>query len=501
MLKTIKNIAKHSVVYTIGNVAAKVVGLVLIPLYTNPEFFTQSDFGMLAILESTFQVIVGILGFSMTASLARWYWDKKNAAKQKSIYFTCFSFLLGMSTLITTAIHFNVDPLSKLLFHTYDYANLLTLMIISASFQVLNNLNLTLIKLQSRSVHYITLQISKLLVILGITLYGVVYKSKGIEAIWEANAIGEAVILFLSLPYIIRNSTFKFEMPVLREMLNYGIPLMFASLSSVLLSVTDKYMLNSLSGLDNTAIYSFGSKIANTLKLIVTLSLSTALAPVRMKMMNEPNNQRFFSKQLSYVGFVFILVALPVCLFSYELIELVSLNAVYLESTQLVPILVFSLFIGILNINIQIGLTIRKKTKIIGSLIFLTALFNIAFNYILIPYLDVYGAAIATMLSQLFFFSLLAYNAQKHYYIPYEWRKLILLSFVYVIIVILGIYVSNYSLVVSIPIKLLCCASFPFVLYLFKFYDTDEVAALSSIFKTWKNPHKFIENVKRIIKS
>ena len=89
MLDSIKISVKDTVIYGFGNVAVKIVGLILIPLYTNPEYFNVDDFGVLGILEISALVLTAILASSLPQSLTRWYWDKDFVQEQKSIFFIC----------------------------------------------------------------------------------------------------------------------------------------------------------------------------------------------------------------------------------------------------------------------------------------------------------------------------------------------------------------------------------------------------------------------------
>jgi len=47
MLKDVKSTIKNALVYGLGNVSVKLVGLVLIPVYTNPVYLSMDDYGVL----------------------------------------------------------------------------------------------------------------------------------------------------------------------------------------------------------------------------------------------------------------------------------------------------------------------------------------------------------------------------------------------------------------------------------------------------------------------
>jgi len=77
------------VVYGLGNISIKLIGLFLFPLYT--ETFTLQEYGVIGILDITSQILVAIIGLSLTSALFRFYFDKKYAEKQGELIFTVLS--------------------------------------------------------------------------------------------------------------------------------------------------------------------------------------------------------------------------------------------------------------------------------------------------------------------------------------------------------------------------------------------------------------------------
>ncbi len=498
MLKDVKKATKHSSVYALGSIASKLIGLVLIPLYTDVDYLSHSDYGILAVLEATSQLLSGILAMAMVQSLTRWYWDRKYEKTQKSVFFTSLFFLILALLPIGSVLILCSNQLSFLLFKSEIYSTLLKLTIVASLLQIINNQILCLAKLQSRSLLYIFVQIVKLLTTLGLIIWGVVFKGRGLEAVWQATVIGELVVLALLMPYAYKNSKPVLQFSILKEMLAYGFPLMLASVSGVLLATVDRYMLSSMSGLEKTGVYSLGFRIANTLKVVITASLGRALSPIKMKRMDHKNNCRIYSKMNTYSSFVFMVCLIALNLFSLELIKIFSSSKLYWQANTIVPIIGFSLLFGLLKDNTLVGLNIVKKTKIIGLLIFLASLINIGFNLLLIPYLDIYGAALASLISQIFFFVCSTYAAQKAYPIPYEWKKISMMTLMAVVITLLGLSISELTILWRLVIKTILLIAFPFVLYLFNFYEPIELENIKKIAHTWRQPKKLIENIKRI---
>ena len=91
MLKSIKVSFKDTIIYGLGNVSVKLVGLILIKLYTNPKFFTVDDFGRIGLLEISAVVLTSFLASGLPQSLTRWFWDKEHKKNQKGIFFMSLS--------------------------------------------------------------------------------------------------------------------------------------------------------------------------------------------------------------------------------------------------------------------------------------------------------------------------------------------------------------------------------------------------------------------------
>jgi O-antigen/teichoic acid export membrane protein len=99
MLESIKKGSRDSVVYGLGNVAVKVIGFLLIPLYTDPKYFSVDDFGVIALLDISGMILISLMASGLPQSMMRWYWDKDYSGNQKGIFFMSlvFQILIGLS--------------------------------------------------------------------------------------------------------------------------------------------------------------------------------------------------------------------------------------------------------------------------------------------------------------------------------------------------------------------------------------------------------------------
>jgi len=90
MLSDLKYFVKHSLVYSISSVAAKAMGVVLLPLYSS--YLTLSEFGVLGIIEVTLLISVELLNLGQGQALVMLNNSEEYKEKRKSMFFTIFSF-------------------------------------------------------------------------------------------------------------------------------------------------------------------------------------------------------------------------------------------------------------------------------------------------------------------------------------------------------------------------------------------------------------------------
>jgi O-antigen/teichoic acid export membrane protein len=118
---------------------------------------------------------------------------------------------------------------------------------------------------------------------------------------------------------------------------------------------------------------------------------------------------------------------------------------------------------------------------------------NICLNIILIPRLNIYGAALSTAISQIFFFIVIYYFSQKYYHVPYELKRILIMITVFIVLGGLSMLTSNLGIALRIPVKLLILASFPFILYMFNFLEKIEIIRIKDIWKKLRHPIELIK--------
>ena len=156
------------------------------------------------------------------------------------------------------------------------------------------------------------------------TLYFIISKKMGLEGIYLAQVIGNSFFILVLMGYSVRNSRVYFDGGVLMSMSSYSFPLLMANISAALLTVIDRFSLNSLALLKSVALYTLAFKITSVLKLVIGDSIKLAIGPMMFKWMDKPDNKRFYSKVLLYSSYVMMFAIVGISMFSYEIIKVIT---------------------------------------------------------------------------------------------------------------------------------------------------------------------------------
>ncbi len=497
MLKYVKETVKNSAIYGIGNISIKLVGFILIPFLTDPTYLTTEDYGALGVLEAINQIAVFVMGMGLYNSMFRWYYEQEEK-EQKATFFTVLLTCTFIILVVLSAVLFWKNSITSVFFSSQKYSSVLMLAFLSTGFQALSQIPATLMRLQDRASFFTSSNILKLVVTLVTTLYYLLWKNEGLTAIYNGQIAGFISYILILIPYLFKNSTFRIHIPVFKEMMGYGFSMMIAGISAASINVLDRFVLNSMSGLEEVGLYSLGYKVSSILKVFVIGSVSMALTPLIFRKINDKDSSRFYTKTMTYYGFAMMFCIIGVSLFSKEALKIFTSSTFYWSSFSVIPLLAFSLYFVALKDVAVTGLHITKKTSRISLVTGVVSGLNLVLNILLIPYLGAEGAALASLLSQALFFFGLWYFSHTNYPIPYEWKKILLMFIIGGILVYLSLLTSNLSLIIRLFVKTSALILFPVILYFFNFYEEAELKQIRIIWLDWRNPLRWKSNFKRL---
>jgi O-antigen/teichoic acid export membrane protein len=485
MLETIKHLTKHSLVYGLGGTLNTLIGFFLLPLYT--RLLTPADYGILSLLTvtSSLATIVAQLGLGSAFFREIIY----EGSDEHTVESTTLYFLLGESALFFGTLILISPGLSNLIFGTMDRVYLLRLVFLADWVGVVDVVFNARLRARAQSSLYALLSAARFTVGILLNLYYIAVLRRGVEGLIVAALISDA--LFASLYFVLMAKDLRrtFSILILRRMLRFGIPLVPVGLSSLLLTMADRYFLKHFSTIAQVGLYSLGYNIGMVM-LLAEQAFQLAWPPHRFAIAKQPNARHQFARILTYYLLAFGFLAMVLSLLAKELLMIMTTPKFY-PAAAVIPLIALSyIFSGVRHMT-NTGLAILNKNYYVPPIIVGSALLNLALNYVLIPPYGMIGAAWATILSYLVLVIIQTLVNLHFYYIRYEYERMAKLAMTWGGIFGVGMLIQTPLLWLNIGLKCLLLSAYPFFLYTIRFYEEEELEALKGLLRSqlhhWRN--------------
>ncbi len=486
MFDKLKHTFKQTAVYSLGNVSTKIIGLILLPIYTNPAYLSVDDYGVWATLDVTSQILIGILALNLPLAMLRWASAEKDAEKSKSIVFSTLIAVIAIAALSLLFMLPNAGFFSRTIFGNENYSGYFNLLFIYAAFGIYNGVPLNILRLKEKSVAYVVITSSKFAALLSLNIFFVVYQGEGVAGIIKGQLLGEILLTLVTLPYVFKSINFKADFDALREMLKYGLPLVFSSAFTFILTFGDRYVQLHFLNEAKVGIYSLGYKIASVMNMLVLQSFQLGFVPIAYKKLGDKDDKRFFSKILTYYAIVLTFVALAISLFGGEIVTLLAKSEEYYAAAYVIPVIALAFVLKGVQYNFALSFHYAKKTIYNAAVVIVTAIVSLTLNIILVQRFDFIGSAYAMLIS-VFVMAVLSYVLSKKVYpIPFELGKIFKTISAGVSLFALSLIVAELGTLARISAKLILLLAFLPALYSVGTFEQVEIERAKE-FLTGKN--------------
>ena len=198
-------------------------------------------------------------------------------------------------------------------------------------------------------------------------------------------------------------------------------------MSSWVVDSSDKYVIGILIGSVAVGCYSPGYALGSI--LLMFLSPFAVLLPAVLPEHYEKGDIREVDKYLSYSMKYYLLLTVPAAVgmsvLSKPLLYIITTPEIALGGYMVTPFVCLgAIFMGMYGITNNI-MILEKNTMILGKLWIVVAISNIVLNLLLVPYLNILGAAIATLICYILAFAVTAIASKKTMRLPFNMKELL----------------------------------------------------------------------------
>jgi O-antigen/teichoic acid export membrane protein len=489
MRQDFKILGKHFVAYGIGIYLSKLIGFLMIPIYTT--YLSPADYGVLELLDLTMYVVGMIVGLGITNSIIRFYSDCENDAQKAEVISTSFLAILSIAIVINGCLVFLSGPISRLIFHsgesTYSADQLsffVRIVAVSGIMEIVSHVGTALLQAEKRSTIFTIANVGRFLLAVSLNIYFIVGLQLGVMGVLYSQIICNFLFLITMIILARKRLGRHVSGKKLREMIKYGAPLIISTLSMFIIHFSDRFFLERYVGLSVLGIYSLSYKFALILPALFYAPFEMIWNAQMFDLYKKGEDGR---KTINhYHKYILVFSLLFIAAYSLCIKDLITIMAdpKFHGAYRAVPVLLLAfMFIGLASIS-SAGIFFVKKTIYRGLANIYGATVALLGYFFLIREFGYWGAVITTLLAFLVRYIALSIYSQRFYaleYNPVLYIKLIVSAGLAYLVGAMIIIDNNYlSLVVRGSSGFLIFMIMAFVLRVFSRY---EIEAAWSIIK------------------
>ncbi|WP_405303952.1 flippase [Methanobrevibacter sp.] len=292
-----------------------------------------------------------------------------------------------------------------------------------------------------------------------------------------ANFIALCYAVFAMRKHFVKPS-FSFDFSFYKVLIKAGIPFALTGFFYTIYYSIDIVMITQFLSTYSTGLYNSAYKLISVLALFYTI-YSAVIFPVMSKLFVDEKNllNLSFVKSIKYLSFVTIPIAVFTVMYGYDIIGIYG--AEFIEAGGVMKILIWTVCFLFINGACSLILNASHQEYSVTKIYTIAAFFNVILNLFLIPTYDVYGAAIATVLSEILILFLQMYMVHKIDQLPdrhllYDILKICFASGVLGVV----LYVLDLNMWFAMPVSIVVYFT---AILLVRFIDSDDKLIIKQI--------------------
>jgi len=470
VMGNVRIVAKHSAIYSTAEILKKGIGFVMIPLYTH--YLTPADYGVIEVLNLILEVLGMLVGVHIASAHTRFYHRFPDYEEKREVFTTA---LLGVSTssiMSVILLWIASDWLARTALGSASFTPHCRVIILCLGIQSIFIVAENDLIVRKKSLFYSILVIFLMVLSLSLNILFLSVFHLGVWAILWSILITKTVNLAV-VPICLKGSRIRFSWQKFVPMVRYALPLLPASLAMFFLHFGDRFFLQRFCSLSDVGICSLGYRFGMISSVLITTPFHRVWRTHSFEIEKQPDAKLVYARVFTYLAFLLAFSGLGICVFIEDVISLMA-PPEYKAAASVVPMIVLGYaFLGLTNCA-SLGILIRNKTKYVALIQIPVATLNALLNFLLIPSFSIWGAAMATVISFGAMFFITMHISQNLYPIPYEYRRLAIMSTASIILFLFARLVSGPYMLQLIYHGIIVIA-FPLSLYALKFFTQEEI--------------------------
>jgi len=416
----LKRLAASLGAYQLANILAKVIGVVMLPLYT--RYLSTADYGTIELLANGVILISILVRLGMIEAFLRFYFSDTDTARRDALARRAVVFLLVSTTIASVVVLVFAAPLSGIVLSHRSPGIFRVAVLGLWSF---TNLELAyqLLRVDERLRLYAAASVANVVLTVAATITLVIGLHKGAEGYLLGN-YGATTVILVWLWFKLRGRLRPRPANVERfsELMRFGLPTVPAEASVYLLSIIDRYYLYHDRSPSLAGIYSIAIKLAGAVAFIVN-AFQYAWPPLAYSVTDDAEAGRLYGLVTTYYLLVCGYVVAALALLGRWVLRVLAAPSFY-DAYKALPWLalgwaLYGLWVVFLTIAGRAKVTTRNFPAALVGLIT-----NVVLLVLLVGPLGLAGAGIALCGAYVVMLTFIHLLTRRRFAVNFEWGRL-----------------------------------------------------------------------------
>jgi O-antigen/teichoic acid export membrane protein len=464
-------LARSSLVYGLGNYGVKLVGFLLIPVYT--RYLTPSDYGVMSLVSTFGQALFIFLNLGQSTALFRFYYDDDTPAGRQRVIAGSLWITLIVSTPLALVALVSSRPTAGALLGETSLGPLVAIGVLTVTCRQLLRLPFAVFRADDRDTRYAAWSIARTALSAALAIAFVVGLHMGVRGVLLSALVAEATCCVILLPRLLGALRTGWPGKELREQLAFGLSLVPGAMAGFVLELSNRFFLRHYGNLHEVGLFSLGCRFGEIVSFIVS-AIQLAWPQFVFSNRRSPGAQGLYAYATTYYVGVMLFLCLALSMLAPEVIGLMAAPAFH-AAAAVVPLIALAYFCEGLCYVGTIGIMLQKRPLVRSGAVAVAAAVNIGLNFVLIPRFGMLGAAAGTLIGFTVQAAIQITVALRYYPIPYQWNRFARLFGLAGALYAASLFVGAASLPAAIASKLSLLAAFPVLLWLTGFFEQAEM--------------------------
>lgn len=439
--------------FGVAQVLSKIIGFLLIPIYT--LYLSPEDYGIAELCASIGVFTVVLMRLGVTGSVSRFYYDYFDNETLLRDYVTTIHRMLTFFSIAIGSImgvflfFFQEKLIPGVLFFPFIF-----LVIINSGFSANSDLQKRLLQCQEKSKYMAKINLANTIIAIVSAIIFIVYFKLGALGFILAQSITTLVFFIQAQYYLHSYVKGRFRMKYLSASIHYGLGLLPHHLFAAAAPLLSKGVLNYSGSTAALGIYSLALRFTQPLDILYDI-FNKAFVPVYFSLRKKQQELELKNIHIITWCLTIVIFSLSV-LITPMLVPLVTPSRFH-AAVPLIPILSISFITQVLYMFFLNENYYDKNTKSVSAVTGVGLLVTLLVTFLTVDVLKELGVAIAFSMGFVAR-AVMGYLMSKKYFLNHlTYTQIIFGTVLAIAVLIIGMWLGEHDYISRVLIALLVC--------------------------------------------